>query len=290
MPEPEGVDVSANSALLVRTTKHRRVVRVEGLVRGPHRADVKGRDQLGQVEQREVREEAGPVLLVVVDDGARAGVRVRVPEKVLEVLDPAVAPVVGDHAVCDVEVLRVGLVPQVLGGDEIVAAVVGVDVVVAGVPATRGHVDPAVQAEFDGGVLAGADFDGARDRFVFETPPSLDGGLAGGEGHGEAAVRVEVVVLGHADDAGVAAVREVGAPVGAGQIDARRQEFAVRITDANAEPASGLGPCVAVDSHGFGRATPSRNRVEREPHPVVDGARLVRGAAVSRVHQALAIR
>ena len=259
-------------------------------MRGPHRADVEGRDQLDQVEQREVREVAGPVLLVVVDDGPRAGVRVRVPEKVLEILHPAVAPVVGDHAVRDVQVLRVGLVPEVLGGDEVVAAVIGVDVVVAGIPAVRGHVDPAFQLEFDGGVLAGADRDSARDRLVLETAPGLDGGLADGKGHREAAVRVEVIVLGHAHDAGVAAAREPGAPVGAGQIDARREKFAVRIIDANTELPSWLGPCVAVDAHGFGRATPSRNRVERETHPVVDRARLVTGAAVPRVHQAFAVR
>ena len=112
----------------------------------------------------------------------------------------------------------------------------------------------------------------------------------GGQGHREAAVGVEVVVLGHADDAGVAAGREVGAPVGAGQVDPGRQEFAVRVADANAELAGGLGPGVAVDPHRLGRAAPAGDRVEPEPHPVVDGARLVRGAAVPGVHQALAIR
>ena len=102
-----------------------------------------------------MREEAGPVLLVVVDDGPGSRVWMGVPQEVLQILDPAVAPVVGDHSVCDVEVLGVGLVPQVLGGDEVVAAVVGMDVVVAGVPTVGGHVDPAVQLHLDGGEFAG---------------------------------------------------------------------------------------------------------------------------------------
>ena len=202
MPEPEGVDVSANAALLMHPAKHRRVVRVEGMVRGPHRADVEGGDQLDQVQEREVREEARPVLLVVVDDGAGTAVRMRMPEEVLQVLDPAVAPVVGDHAVRHVQILGVGLVAQVLGGDEVVSAVVGMDVVVARVPAVRRHVDPAVELDLDGGVLAGAHMSTVRETGSYSNPRQASRRrLADREGRGEAAVAVEVVVLGDADDA-----------------------------------------------------------------------------------------
>ena len=289
MHEPEGVDVTADAALLMHPTKHVRVVRVEGMVRGPHRADVEGCDQLDQIEEREVGEEAWPVLLVVVDDGAGTGVRVRVPQEVLQILDPAVAPVVGDHAVRHVQILGVRLVAEVLGGHEVVAAVVGMDVVVARVPAVRRHVDPAVELDLDGGVLARPHLDRARDGLVFKAPPDLQARLAQRQRCREAAVGVEVVVLGDAHDAGIAAVGEVGAVVGAGQVDARRQQLAVGVGDAHPQSADRLRPRVVVDPHPPGLATAPSDDVEPETHPVVDRARLVVGPPVARVHDVAAV-
>ena len=170
------------------------------------------------------------------------------------------------------------------------AAVVGVDVVVARIPSFGGHVDPAVELDLDDGVLARPHLDGTRDGPVFEAAPGLKARLAGGEGHREAAVAVEVVVLGNADDAGIAAVGEVRPPVGARQIDARRQQLPAGVGDAHPQLAGRLRPCVAVDAHAPRLTASPPDRVERKAHPVVDGARLVVGAAVAGKDDALAIR
>ena len=114
-------------------------------------------------------------------------------------------------------------------------------------------------------------------------------GLAHRQGRREAAVGVEVVVLGDAHDARVAAVREVGPSIGAGQVDARRQQFARGVSDPHPHLPGRLRPRVVVDPHPPGLAASPRDDVEPEPHPVVDGARLVVGPSVARVHDVPAI-
>jgi len=147
-------------------------------------------------------------------------VGVRVAEEVLEIL-----PVVRDHPVGDVEVFGQGLVPEIERRDALVTSVVGVDVVVAGVPAVRGHVDPAIELDLDRRPLAGPHVDLMRLGLVLESAPHFELGVAHGERDREAAVGVEVVVVtGRAQDAREAPAREVAAPVGGDEVDARRKQ------------------------------------------------------------------
>ena len=135
-----------------------------------------------------MREEVWPVFLVVVDDRPLVSVGVLVAEEVLEILDPAVGPVVRDHPVGDVEVFGQGLVPEIERRDALVTSVVGVDVVVAGVPAVRGHVDPAIDLDLDRRPLAGPHVDRPHLGLVLESAPHFELGLAHGERDREAAV------------------------------------------------------------------------------------------------------
>src|SRR5262249_26520880 len=109
---------------------------------------------------------------------------------------PARAPA---QAAADVEVLAQDVPHHVLGGDALGGALVvraagRVDVVVAGVPAARRRVDPALQGEFLG-VRAGrghGDFPGEHEVFGAARPGH--GVLAGLQGDGLAVAAVDLRV------------------------------------------------------------------------------------------------
>ena len=288
--EPERVHVAADAALFVHAAQDGRVVGVEFAVRRPLVADVERGDELHEVQQRHVGEEVRPVLLVVVDDRARVRVGVRVAEEVLQILHATVRPVVGDHPVRHVEVFRQRLVPEIERRDEVVPAVVRVDVIVPRIPALRGHVDPALEPHVDVRPLAGAHVHRAHDGLVLEAPPHLQFGRPHREGDGEVPVRVEVVVLGPAQDAGKAAVGEVAPPVRRLQVDAGGDPPPARVADADLHLARGLRPRVVLDPHRDRLAASTTRRVEPEPHPAVGRPFLAVQAAVPRVDEALPVR
>ena len=208
-------------------------------------------------------------------------------EEVLEVFDPTVAPVVGDHPVRHVQVLGLSFVPEIDRLDEVVATVVGVDVVVPGVPALGGHVDPAAHVDLKGRPLAGTYIDRSPDRLVLETPPHLDIGSSHGQRHREAAVCVEVVVLRDAHHARVATVGEVAASVGALQVDARREQLPVAHSDPNVPRR--LRPGVILDPDRLWCAAASADCVEAEAHIPVGRALLIGPPSVACVGESLTV-
>ena len=155
----------------------RYVVGIELVMRGTLVADVERSDELCQVEQGQMGEKARTVFFVVVDDRSRTRVRVWMSEEVFQVFYSAVSPVVGDHSVRHVQILGLGFVPQIHRRDEVMATVVRMDVVVAGVPPVRGHVDPTAQLDLDRRPLPGLYLDSRKDGFVLEAAPHFELGL-----------------------------------------------------------------------------------------------------------------
>ena len=166
--------VADGPVLMVRSFSN---IRIRGHVPRIGRVFETGENRLHQmleVDQGHVAPQRAAEFLVPVKDAARLRMRVRTTEEKLPIEDP-VAIGIGDHDIADIQVFSFAHVQN--GKRRVVpsaVAVVGVDVVFAGEPTSRGHVGPTFQTQDDLVRLAGFQRDLPLDGPGFETPDGSD--------------------------------------------------------------------------------------------------------------------